>query len=176
MLAYVFWHWPRTAVERNAYEDDLVRFHAALAAAPPPGFLGSSAARVTGAPWCEQAPAYEDWYRVDDFAALGVLNEAAVSGSLRGPHDAVAARAAGGAAGLYAPVRGGELTASSVVWVGKPGGVAYPDFVDSLAAETVWQRQLVLGPTPEFVLARPTGGLVPGIRVEVAAVWPRASA
>ncbi len=41
MLAYVFWHWPRTGVPQDRYESLQQRFHAALRDAPPPGFLGS---------------------------------------------------------------------------------------------------------------------------------------
>jgi hypothetical protein len=40
MLAYVFWHWRRPDVPAASYEALQRRFHAALGAAPPAGFLG----------------------------------------------------------------------------------------------------------------------------------------
>ena len=68
------------------------------ASAPAAGLHGLGGARVAEAPWLEgSGPAYEDWYALADWAALGRLNEAAVRGERAGPHDAVAARAAAGA-------------------------------------------------------------------------------
>ncbi|MBV9610385.1 MAG: hypothetical protein JO187_12570, partial [Acidobacteria bacterium] len=107
MLAYVFWHWHRPQVSEQDYEEHLRRFHRALAAEPPRGFISSAAFRVDGARWIPQPRTYEDWYLVDDFAALGTLNEAAVSASRKLPHDEVARLAADGTAGVYRLV-GGE--------------------------------------------------------------------
>ena len=102
MLAYVFWHWRRPQVPAASYETLQRGFHAALAAAPPPGFLRSSTLSIAGAPWAAGGgEAYEDWYLVDGTAALDPLNDAAVTASRRQPHDAAAAAAAGGTAGLY---------------------------------------------------------------------------
>jgi hypothetical protein len=43
------------------------------------------------------------------------------------------------------------------VWLTKPAGVRYPEFREQLArvtesGVTVWRRQMVLGPAPEFRL------------------------
>jgi hypothetical protein len=98
LLAYVFWHWKRTEIAAEDYDSRQRAFHAALAAAPPSGLLGSFSVNLSHAPWVAGgSDGYEDWYLVQDFAALGLLNEAAVSASRAAPHDAVAALAAGGA-------------------------------------------------------------------------------
>ena len=102
MLAYVFWHWPRAGVPAAEYEDLQRRFHAALQAAPSAGFLGSRCLALAGAPWAGGGgPAYEDWYLLEGSAALDPLNAAAVTASRQAPHDAAAAVADGGTAGLY---------------------------------------------------------------------------
>lgn len=154
MLAYVFWHWPDPSVDRARYADALVAFHRALAWRLPPGVRGSRVFEVEGAPWVPAGHALEDWYFVEDFTALGVLNDAAVSGARGGPHDDVARLAAGGAGGVYrlrAPSRGGP-TLDRTTWCSKPPGVPYADFLARLPPAEVWQRQLVLGPAPEFCL------------------------
>lgn len=151
MLAYVFWHWPLPTVDPATYAEALVAFHRSLAAAPPPGMRRSRVFEVDAAPWVPVARAYEDWYLVDDFTALGALNEAAVSGARRDPHDAAARRAAGGQGGVYRLVA--EATrpvAPPVTWCSKPAGVAYAEFLARLPAGETWQRQMVLGPAPEF--------------------------
>src|SRR5258705_370094 len=102
MLAYVFWHWRREGVSPAAYEALQRRFHAALEAAPPDGFLASRSAAIAGAPWAaEGGEAYEDWYLIEGSAALDPLNAAAVSASRQVPHHTAAAVAPGGTAGLY---------------------------------------------------------------------------
>src|SRR5438270_727740 len=111
MLAYVFWHWPRAGVNATEYEDRQRRFHAALAADPPRGFGSSFSVAIEQAPWANAGrAAYEDWYFVHDFAALGELNDAAVSGSRTSPHDSAASVAGGGTAGLYRLRLGGLAT------------------------------------------------------------------
>src|SRR5512145_570811 len=107
MLAYVFWHWPRPEHDRARYVDALVSFHRALEADPPAGFRGSRVQEVTGAPWIPTERALEDWYLVDDFAALGALEQAAISGRRLEPHDRAARLALGGAGGLYGRLREG---------------------------------------------------------------------
>jgi hypothetical protein len=100
---------------------------------------------------------YEDWYAVDDYGALGALNKAAVDAGHAEAHD-LAARAAGfGAGGLYALERGTiDTPAGHCVWLTKPAGVSYPDFAEQLTVDaagepvTVWRRQMVLGPAPEY--------------------------
>jgi len=157
MLAYVFWHWPRPSVSAQDYETRLHAFHQALRLDPPDRFLESAWFRISGASWLPKG-GYEDWYEIADFAALGILNDAAVSGSRKAPHDAVAALADGGAGGLYRLVAGEARwrECETAVWFRKPTGMTY----EALQAEmgrfagsaALWQRQLVLGPTPEFCL------------------------
>jgi hypothetical protein len=157
LLAYVFWHWKRTEVASTDYEDRQRGFHAALAASPSPGFIDSFSVGVSNAPWTAVSEAYEDWYLVQDFSALGVLNEAAVSGSRLHPHDVAASVAADGSGGLYGLKRG---TASRrpryAHWFGKPEGTSYPELFAQLApivdrvAGALWMRQMVLGPAREF--------------------------
>ena len=96
MLAYAFWHWRRPRVERDEYEAMQRAFHAALAQSPPTGFVSSRCSAIRDAPWAaEGAEAYEDWYLLTGSAALDPLNDAAVSASRRGAHDAAAAAAQG---------------------------------------------------------------------------------
>lgn len=160
MLAYVFWHWKQSEITANDYEDRQRGFHAALAAAPPSGFLGSFSVSLSGAAWAAGgSDAYEDWYLVQDFGALGLLNEAAVSASRAAPHDAAAAVAAGGTAGLYGLRRGETLRRPRYAqWFGKPERMAYDELLTQLAPQVdqvqgvLWMRQMVLGPTREFCL------------------------
>jgi hypothetical protein len=165
VLAYVFWHWPREGTSPDRYAENLVAFHRALAASPPPGFRGSRVLELDGAPWCPVSGALrplEDWYFVDDFTALGALNEAAVSGARRAPHDGAARLAAGGAGGVYRRLGDGPLLDSGPArWFGKPADAPYPAFLAALpqSGAEVWQRQLVLGPAPEFCVL---GGEAPG--------------
>ncbi|GEJ56729.1 hypothetical protein [Anaeromyxobacter diazotrophicus] len=164
MLAYVFWHWPLAAVSEEEYLQALAAFHQALQRAPPPGFRGSRVVAVEGAPWCGAERAFEDWYLVDDFAALGALNEAAIAGARRAPHDAAARRAAGGAGGVYRRLAEGKRADDRATWLAKPSGVSYGDFLARLPPGTeLWQRQLVLGPAPEFHWAGPAPAGVSGL-------------
>jgi hypothetical protein len=185
MLAYVFWHWP--AATADTYEAALVPFHRALAAAGIPGFRDSLVCRVEGARWLgDVGPAYEDWYRVGDFADLGPLNAGAVSGACAAPHDAAARLAAGGIAGLYRLAAGDEGPPAQpcAAWLSKPAGTSYPAFFTALAGVTgragvaLWQRQMTLGPTPEFCLLSPqpialdAAGVTATIPTTRRLVWP----
>ncbi|MEA2478431.1 MAG: hypothetical protein QOJ07_353 [Thermoleophilaceae bacterium] len=172
MLAYVFWHRPDGSLEPAEYERRLGAFHARLAATSPAGFVRSAAFRVTGAGWLGDG--YEDWYLVDDWASLGLLNQAAVDAVRRPDHDAVAGVAGAGSGGVYAP-RAGTLPLGAeraAAWSDKPRGVAYADCEDRLTAGrragefALWQRQLVLGPAPELCLRSAAG---PG--AALAPVW-----
>jgi hypothetical protein len=154
MLAYVFWHRARPGAE--GYEERLVAFHAALQAHPTAGFVTSRAFRLDDAPWLPgDGPPYEDWYLVADWAALGQLNVGAVSGASADPHDAVAALSREGGGGVYAPLHGGEPVAGEVAWLAKPPGMSYSDFHAALGDRPAWQRQMVLGPAPEYVIEQP---------------------
>jgi hypothetical protein len=156
VLAYVFWHWPQPAVDRAEYERVLGRFHASLRDAPPPGFQRSWVWRVARAAWLP-APAYEDWYLLDDSAALDRLNDAAVTAGRQAAHEHAARLVAGGVAGLYRLRAGGPLSgARHAHWLAKPAGASYPVFIAAIrgaaggAAYALWGRQMVLGPAPEF--------------------------
>jgi hypothetical protein len=158
MLAYVFWHWPQPGVDAETYVDHLVSFHRTLNANKPAGFNGSRVFRIKGASWLEtQGDAFEDWYLLDDSAALDSINEAAVSGVCEAPHNLVAREAAGGTAGLYR-VKFGNILAEPrfALWLSKPDGISYTDFYQILRPTipdaALWQRQMTLGPTTEFVI------------------------
>ena len=155
MLAYVFWHRPG-GDDAASYEARLTAFHAALAEHPPAGFTGSAALRVQAAPWLPgDGPAYEDWYAVEDWEALGGLNDAAVRGERAQPHDEVAARASAGAGGVYRLIDGpAELAATRTSWLAKPAGADRDAFQAQLAGpgRSLWMREMVLGPAPEYAV------------------------
>jgi hypothetical protein len=166
MLAYLFWHRPRSGAGGEEYEQALLGFHRSLARLPPVGTLRSSSFRLSRSPWPEEVVVagrlYEDWYLVEDYAALGVLNQAAVGRGHRTRHDAVAHRAGFGAGGLYELVEGeGGLAGEPAVWVARPPETRRPELAELLAdgidpgRASLWQRQLVLGPAPEFCLLTP---------------------
>lgn len=161
MLAYVFWHWPRPDIERGQYLDHLTDFHRTLAANKPPGFQRSVVFRISGANWLNTAgEAYEEWYLLDNSAAMDPLNDGAVSGVCEAPHNRVAREAADGTGGLYR-LRAGEADlaeAKFATWLSKPAGVSYQDFYAELESLTsqpgvaLWGRQMTLGPTTEFCI------------------------
>jgi hypothetical protein len=165
MLAYVFWHWPQPIVDQDTYVDHLRAFHETLAANKPPGFQRSTVFRIRDANWLKTSgDAYEEWYLLDDSAAMDRINDAAVSGACEQPHNRVAREAADGVGGLYR-LRAGEENldqARFAVWFSKPAGVSYNDFFASLQpltsqpGVTLWGRQMTLGPTTEFCLHSPT--------------------
>ena len=163
MLAYVFWHWPRPDHLAAEYERGQRAFHRALAHAAPRGFLSSLTFRIDGqAAWLGGSPAYADWYLVDNSAALDPLNVAAVSGVCEAPHMQVAQAMAAGAGsllGLHAESAPPQLpSVRHMTWLTKPRDMPYVTFYATVAAlphaeqSTLWRRQMVLGPTPEFGL------------------------
>lgn len=157
MLAYVFWHWPQPGVDAATYVDHLVSFHRALNENKPVGFNGSRVFRMHGVSWLNTTgDAYEDWYLVDDSAALDRINAGAVSGPCEAPHNLVAREAAGGTAGLYRIKVGDVFTEPRLAtWLSKPDGVSYTDFYSTLepiVTGALWQRQMTLGPTTEFLI------------------------
>jgi hypothetical protein len=164
VLAYVFWHRPRAGVAAADYEASLDAFHATVGV--PSWFV-----RLRRAPWAEESGWYEDWYLVDGWAALGELNAAAVTGPRRAPHDRAAALAADGIAGIYALRVGEPARPAWAAWLAKPEGTAYAAFERELrtaagAGASVWQRQMTLGPTPEFAVLAPSPRALPSEAVE----------
>ena len=177
MLAYVFWHWRTTHAEQSTYQESLISFHKALREQQPAGFQYSIVFRLERAPWLgRDKDTYEEWYLVESFAALGVLNEAAVSGLCKEPHHQVAKDAAGGAGGIYRLWLGepGLATAQVALWFAKPDGMSYeqlraqPEIAS--AAGSIWQRQMTLGPTAEFCWHSPHGHSLPKVFEQVTRV------
>jgi hypothetical protein len=161
MLAYFFTHWPLEAIPAQRYEEALLALHRTLANSAPKGFRQSWSLAVQGLRWANRGQsAYEDWYLVEDFAALGILNEAAVSAPHLEAHAAVARLADGGKGGVYA-LAGGACDPTRIrcaSWFSKPAGMSYAACFQQLETlikqpgAALWQRQMVLGPGPEFCL------------------------
>lgn len=175
MLAYVFWHRPQHPGASTVYEEALVAFHRSLARSLPVGTLGSATFRARELPWLASVQAdgqdpgvsvtggYEDWYLLEDFAALGVLNEAAVGRGHHSSHDGVARRSGSSAGGLYALVEGEPCAAalgraSNAIWIARPLASKHRGIGELLGdgmepdRASLWRRQLVFGPAPEFCL------------------------
>ncbi|MBV9281287.1 MAG: hypothetical protein JOZ41_14500 [Chloroflexi bacterium] len=182
MLAYVFWHWPRPALSPEEYETHLRAFHASLRRNLPAGMKRSFAWRVEGAAWLPAGHAYEDWYLLEDSSALDSIDRLVDSGETADPHDAVAALAAGGTAGLYRPVLAAEgRGGTAALWFGKPPGLSYAQLYQALdeypppGPTQLWQRMLTLGPTPEFCLIGDEPRLPrgwPPIVLRRSPIWP----
>ncbi len=184
MLAYVFWHWRHPHIERHSYQQLLIDFHTALRARKPVGFHYSTAFQVEHIPWLDAiGEVYEEWYILENSAALDSLNEAAVTGLCREPHNQVARSAAGGSAGLYR-LRGGEsriTTARVAFWFAKPSGMGYESLYQTLQPATIhsagslWERQMVLGPAPEFCLQTPADTTLPAnfipLKIRLTRIW-----
>lgn len=159
MLAYVFWH--RAAAHAEDYERALTRFHHSLSANPPAGFCRSLTFRASELPWLGgDGLGYEDWYLVENWTALGVLEAAAVSRGHEGAHDA-AARAMGRGTGAVYRLLEGTANLEEVhtaVWVTRPAEAGGPQIAELLedgfdpAVTALFQRSLVLGPAPELCL------------------------
>jgi hypothetical protein len=143
MLAYVFWHRPKVDVEIVEYEAAQREFHAAL-----PGT--SACLRIAALPFGDGRRGYEDWYLVDDWSALGELNATAVDDVRGKGHDRAASLAGAGWGAIYELIRGAERIPEGVEWLEKPRGEPSDEFVAPLSHESVWRRQLALGPGPEF--------------------------
>jgi hypothetical protein len=181
MLAYLSWHRAAAEVEPAAYEQALERFHRSLAHRPPSGFRGSASFRLAELPWLAAAadedddgngdddghgdPAgrragYEDWYLLDDWGAVGVLEEAAVSRGHFTAHDRVAALAGIATGSVYRLIEGcARLDGAAVsVWVSRSPGHEHPSLSallgDGMEPDLggLWRRSLGLGPAPEFCL------------------------
>lgn len=146
MLAYLFWHRPRPGVETTEYEEAQRRFHERPE-------VRSACFRLDRLPF-EGGAGYEDWYLVEDWAALGKLNATAVDSMHRGSHDQAAAGAGEGWGAVYACVRGEPKIPVETEWRDKPRGESSDRFIAGIeGAVAVWQRQMVLGPAPELCVA-----------------------
>lgn len=159
MIAYVFWHRPREGVDQERYEQAAERFHRSLHRSPPAGFRRSALLRTSTLRWLPGEGWYEDWHLLDDFCALGVLNEAAVAARHRSAHDQVAGLFGEGAGAVYRLLEGdGEMVQPLAVWVSRPPGARALPLGDLLGdgmdreGAGLWRRQLVLGPAPEYCL------------------------
>ncbi|MFI4991830.1 MAG: hypothetical protein ACHQHO_13070 [Solirubrobacterales bacterium] len=183
MLAYLSWHRPAAGVEQATYEQALERFHRSLAHRPPSGFRSSAAFRVAEIPWLVSIaaedrdsdrpsqpvpetgappaqPGYEDWYLLDDWGAVGVLEEAAVSRGHLTAHDRLAALAGTATGSVYRLIEGcARLDGAGVaVWVSRAPGHEHPSLSallgDGMEPDLggLWRRCLGLGPAPEFCL------------------------
>jgi hypothetical protein len=160
-LAYAFWHKPRLGISLRAYERRLLDFQSSLKKHPPDGLIDALSFREEASPWSKRrSTTYEDWYLVRDFQSLGTLNEGAVAKPNGRPHDAIAREASSGAGGLYL-LRRGDLRlrdALFATWIDKPPRTPYQTFFQGLAElagdgkTDLWQRQMVLGPAPEFCI------------------------
>jgi hypothetical protein len=147
MLAYVFWHHPRPEVDVPDYEEAQRSFHSSLESP-------SASFRLDVLPF-EDGSGYEDWYLVEDWQGLGALNQVAVDAAHGPSHDRVATMVGEGWGAVYELVRGTAGIPEGVEWLDKPRGEPSTRFIDSLPHDSVWRRQLVLGPAPEFCLAVP---------------------
>lgn len=165
MLAYLFWHRPAEGTDREAYEEAQQRFHRSLAARPPDGFRGSACFAAADVRWLDAGGAgYEDWYLVDDWAALGVLRHAAIGTGHRTAHDAAARWAGAGTGSIYQLDEGlagfGEPSAGvCTVWVTPARHGPELELVALLLGDGMdrrqaglWRRELALGPAPEYCL------------------------
>jgi hypothetical protein len=159
VLAFLAWHRPAPDVARERYESALERFHRSLAHQPPAGFRGSASVRVEQVPWLDGA-VYEDWYVIEDWAALGVLEDAAVSRGHVSAHSAAASLTGMETAAVYRLLEGSADPgrASMAVWVAAARGHERPALAQLLGdgidpeRDGLWQRCLVLGPAPEYCL------------------------
>jgi len=172
MLAYLFWHWREAQIAPQIYQEHLIRFHKTLSEHKPNGLLSSRVLLLEQAPWIGRSErTYEDWYIVENSGALDLLNEGAVSGFRKEPHQQVARWAAGGMGGLYRHHTGDlNSTAPRVTyWFAKPSGMTYETLYETLeptiqqTGGSLWQRHMVLSPAPEFCYQSPHDHQLPDV-------------
>jgi hypothetical protein len=176
VLAYLSWHRAAAGVQPETYEQALEHFHRSLAHRPPGGFRGSAALRLGELPWlapvagaAPSASGYEDWYLLDDWSAVGVLEEAAVARGHETAHRTIAARAGAATSSVYRLIEGSPRPSATdvAVWVAhEPGhdrdspAALLGDGMDP-TRDGLWRRCLGLGPAPEYCLlaAEPPAGV-----------------
>jgi len=176
VLAYIAWHRPADGVDRDAYERAVAHFHSSLAHTPPSGFAGSVAFRAPELPWlgpphpeAQPQPGYEDWYLLDSWSAIGVLEEASVSHGHVRAHDAVASTTGVSTGAIYRFSEGNASPGEGrlAVWVTRPPGEEHPSIEallgDGMDPSTagLWRRCIGLGPAPEYCLlaTEPSAGV-----------------
>jgi hypothetical protein len=176
VLAYVFWHRPARGVHQEEYERSLARFHHSLAGNPPSGFASSVTLRAPELPWLAgEGIGYEDWYLVENWTAIGVLEAAAVSRGHVEAHDSAAHAMGRGAGAVYRLLEGAgpPEAARLATWVTRPPDSPEPQIAELLgdgldpARSALYQRCLLLGPAPELCLL--SAGEDPGAETGLAA-------
>ena len=174
MLAYIFWHRPYSSIERQRYEQAIVRFQNDLAGSKPPGFIRATSFQIEAVPWLSDLPGYEDWYLLDGTWAMDPLNAFAISGHVQAPHDSVAATMEQGHGGLYAHAGGESMPAprSTIHWLTRPRGIQWQPAIEAVRGSCpqakAWRRQMVLGPAAEFAVETPGES-----EIDVPAGWQR---
>lgn len=182
-LSFLLWHWYLEGVNELEYNRALSAFHTALKENPPEGFIDSGVARFDALPWISaRGPIYQDWYVISDFTAMGILNEGAVDGPRKAPHDEVAAMAADGIGGLYMLEVGAPAAsrAGHFHWLRKPANRDTPEYLAEIRGladaegASLWRRQMNLGTTPEYCLITDRRVDPPGVEHVFAGecVWP----
>ena len=159
MTAYLFWYRPFADVAQDAYEAALIDFHRALVARGCPGFEGSATYRISAAPWLDGQSGYEDWNFVESSAGLDPLNKTAVAPEMWDVHAGISGKTEVGHGGLYYHILGDADPRALVrtVWLTRPRGIRYEAPLREIVAQakgpvSVWRKQMVLGPAPEFAL------------------------
>ncbi|GHO98931.1 hypothetical protein KSF_089790 [Reticulibacter mediterranei] len=187
MLAYVFWHQRANNVVREDYREKLIAFHRILQERQSQGFVGSLVLEMAQLPWMmEGCEVYEDWYFVENSAALDPLDNAAVTGICQEPHHQVARLANNGTGGLYR-LKDEALNLNHLgeirfaTWFGKPSGMKYDQLYELLHQRaytqqgSLWQRQMTMGPALEFCFhssqKSPLAEAIRGIQVEVQPIF-----
>ena len=159
MIAYVFWHTRLADVSAPAYESGLSAFHRSLTVNTPEGFQSSTSCCFEGLPWVRASDVYEDWYLVNDFESLGILNDRAAADRHAETHDHVASYSETGTGSIYALEAGAPvLNAGFVYWFDKPDGASTATFLKEIRpiaespGRALWRRQLSLGPATEYCI------------------------
>ncbi|MDX1740886.1 MAG: hypothetical protein R3178_06315 [Rhodothermales bacterium] len=183
MIAYVFWHTPRSSVEGSDYEQGLEAFHSVLAGRPPGGYCSSLSLRVGRLPWMGDATSFEDWYLVDDFAALGELNDRAAADHHAATHDHVADYSDWGTGSIFALESGtAGLVPPIMYWLNRPEDMKTAAFLAEMRSwvegeqAVLWRRQLSLGPSTEYCIHAPRKLALPFPALEVvpqSVIWPQ---
>jgi hypothetical protein len=147
-------------VSSKTYENALITFHRSLYNFGVKGYIGSQTFKIEGAYWMGASESgYEDWYLLKDSSVMDKLNQAAVSGSVKDPHNTAAHMATSLHAGLYvikSPYPS-FLSGKSAVWFTKPREMDLNQILSNYGNSNdnigdLWMRLMVLGPTPEYCI------------------------